>query len=234
MVVVALALALALDPGRARADDQWLWAGHSIDPTTVSEQTLYIFQGHVRAAGPSITVERQGLFPHQTNARGVWLVYRLATLQSPDAFASHAVSQLRRWETAGNSVAGLQLDFDAPTAKLKVYQSYVHDVRAALPPAYQLGVTGLLDWAANADPAALAALGRDADEVVFQMYRGTRPVKDLDQYVAAIAKLSVPFRIGLLASMREGFAELTEVRANPRFRGVVIFPLPPRSRGPAT
>lgn len=224
VLLVLLAASPAVSETAATRDALWIWAGHK--PPAGAGHELYVLQGQVAATKSGLTFERQGLFPAPVGASSLWLVFRLSSLAEPERLAAHALALADRWQAHGERVAGLQLDFDAPTAKLGVYRAFLRAMRAALPPSMKLSVTGLLDWAANGDPALLAAAGAPADEIVFQMYRGRAPVKQLGAYLASFDRLDVPFRIGILPSMAREPA-LEHLRQHPRCLGVVVFPVEP-------
>lgn len=151
----------------------------------------------------------------------LWLVLRAETLDWTPRIHEQLLAAVARWKAAGNNLVGVQIDFDARTHQLSNYAAFLKTVRAKLPREYRLGVTGLLDWSANGDPAGLAALGGVVDELVLQIYQGRRVIPGYQSYLARLDRLKVPFRIGLL---QDGDwsppAGLTE---HPYFRGYVVF-----------
>ncbi|HLL29408.1 MAG TPA: DUF3142 domain-containing protein [Allosphingosinicella sp.] len=162
------------DPDRVAAesyDSFWLWAGVREQPVLAKARTLYLLDGEIRAGEPGrYSALRPGVprLPGKT----VWLVVRTDTLDWPAAAAAGLEARLDRWAAAGNRVEGLQVDFDAGTRSLGRYAGFLRALRRGLPRRYRLSITGLMDWSANGDPAALAGLAGVVDEVVVQTYQG--------------------------------------------------------------
>jgi hypothetical protein len=149
------------------------------------------------------------------------MVVRVETLDWPEAVYNQVLSALARWRAAGNKVVGLQIDFDAGTRHLENYAAFLADLKKRLPTDCRLSITGLLDWSSNGDPAGLAALGGVVDEVVLQIYQGRRVIPGYQGYLAALDRVQIPFRIGLLQG---GDWEVPDRLAdNPWFRGYVVF-----------
>ena len=158
----------------------------------------------------------------------VWLVIRTDTLDWPPQAYALALRHLGQWRAAGNRVVGVQVDFDARTRGLDRYAVFLRGLRTRLPRDAKLSVTGLMDWSANADPPALAGLAGTIDEVVVQTYQGRTTIPGYERYLRRLDRFPIPFRIGLV----EGGAwrEAAGLRANPRFRGYVVFLLPSDDR----
>jgi hypothetical protein len=185
-----------------------------------SARSLYLLQGQVDDGDPVRLVAQRPAVPKIPHA-DVWMVVRVETLDWPDPVYKQVLAALARWRAAGSNVVGLQIDFDAGTRHLERYASFLADLRKRLPREYRLSITGLLDWSSNGDPAGLAALGGVVDEVVLQIYQGRRVIPGYAGYLAALDRLRVPFRIGLLQG---GEWEAPDrLAANPWFRGYVVF-----------
>lgn len=154
----------------------------------------------------------------------LWLVVRTDTLAWPEAAHALVLRHLAQWRAAGNRVAGLQIDFDARTKGLYGYAGLLRDLRRRLPSDARLSITGLMDWSANGDPAALAALTGTVDEVAIQTYQGRATIPGYERYLRRLDGFPIPFRVGLVEGgawrAPEGLA------ANPKFRGYVVFLLP--------
>jgi len=230
----ALALGLlTLGAGSAEAatvnaadyDAFWLWGGVSAQPVLREARTLYVLQGQVGAprGAPDqpARLHAQGIAIPRLKQGEVWVVYRAHSLRwSADSYTT-LLAQLKRWRGAGNPVVGVQIDFDARTRYLAEYADFLRDFRRRLPADYRLSITGLLDWSSNAEPAAIDQLKGVVDEVVVQTYQGRRTIPDYERYLPRVARLQLPFRIGL--------AQYGEWRApdylahSPWFRGYVVF-----------
>ena len=94
-------------------------------------------------------------------------------------------------------------------------------LRARLPAGCRLGVTGLLDWSANGDPAGLAALAGTVDEAVLQTYQGRHIIPGYEGYLGRLGRMTVPFRIGLLQGA--DWRAPDGLEREPLFRGYVVF-----------
>ena len=154
------------------------------------------------------------------------MVYRAQTIAWNDAIINEILSHLELWRASGNSVEGLQIDFDAGTKHLDQYANFLATVRARLPQQYHLGVTGLLDWSANGDPKGLQALAGVVDEIVLQIYQGRRVISGYQTYLAKLDGLNVPFKIGLLQG--GDWDAPDQLQQNLMFKGYVVFLLNPK------
>lgn len=219
--MIALALAAATVDARAY-DSFWLWAGvgprADLAPTLARARAVYLLNGEVKADGRFLA--QRPAVPH-VRGTAVWLVVRVETLTWPPAVRRQLLAQLARWRAAGNRVVGVQIDFDARTRHLDRYAAFLADLRRALPRDCRLGITGLLDWSANGDPAGLNRLAGIVDEVVVQIYQGRRVIPGYAGYVARLGRLPIPFRIGLLEGGE--WRPPPGLTYNPRFRGYVVF-----------
>ncbi len=207
-----------VDP--AAYDQFFLWPGVRPPPAVNRAKVLYILGGEIRRGGPVRLVDMRAGVPHVQGA-AVWLTVRTERLDWDAATRRAVTAMLARWRAAGNRLEGLQIDFDAATAGLDGYRAFLEDVRRHLPPGTRLSITGLLDWSANGDPAALAALAGVADEVVIQTYQGRRTIPGYAAYFRHIDQLPIPHKIALV----EG-GEWTAPPAlarDRRFGGYVVF-----------
>jgi hypothetical protein len=213
---------------QAEAHDAfWLWAGVRPQPVLAQAQTLYLLQGQIDPLGP----EGRGRLRAQGPAAGplqaeVWLVYRAHTLDWPDEIVPQLLSRVERWRRQGNRVRGIQIDFDVGTRHLASYASFLEKLRQRLPDDCGLSITGLLDWGSNGDPAVLNRLGKTLDEVVVQTYQGRHSIPDQQHYLPRVARLRLPFRIGLV--QHGEWQAPADLAGNPWFRGYVVFLLNPR------
>lgn len=221
VLLIALGSPALASPTDARDFDAFfLWAGVKPQPVLAEARSLYLLQGQVEDSDPVRLVSQRPALPQVSHAE-VWMVVRVETLDWPDAVFRQVLSALDRWRAAGNNVAGLQIDFDAGTRHLENYAAFLAGLRQRLPGDCRLSITGLLDWSSNGDPAGLAALGGAVDEVVLQIYQGRRVIPGYAGYLAALDRLEIPFRIGLLQG---GEWEAPEnLVTNPWFRGYVVF-----------
>ncbi|WDF74957.1 DUF3142 domain-containing protein [Novosphingobium sp. KACC 22771] len=165
--------------------------------------------------------------PHVRHAR-IWLTIRLERLDWDETTWRAVLAELMRWQEAGNALAGLQLDFDAHTRGLDHYADFLADVRWRLDPRYKLSITGLLDWSAGGDPAQLTRIGRVVDDLVIQTYQGRSTIPGYEHYLRRLSRLPLAYRIGLVEAGE--WTEPASLRADPHFRGYVVFLLPAGAR----
>lgn len=203
-----------------RYDAFWLWAGVRPQPVLARAKTLYLLEGEVTARDPArLTLLRSGV--PRLPGRDLWLVIRVETLRWGAGIYGAAFDRLAAWRRAGNRVIGVQIDFDARTRHLDDYAAFLADLRRRLPPGTQLGVTGLLDWSANGDPAQLARLGGVVDEVVLQTYQGRQTIPGYQAYLDRLGTFAIPFRIGIVQGGR--WREPAGLAHHPMYRGTVVF-----------
>lgn len=206
-----------VDP--ARYDAFFVWAGVDPPPAVSKAKTVYLLAGEVRRDGSYVALRAT---PRVRTAE-VWLVVRAARLDWTPSLEARLFAELDRW-AVGNRLAGLQVDFDASTKGLDRYAQFLTLLRQRLPVHYKLSVTGLMDWSANGDPGALAALRGVVDEVVVQSYQGRHTIPGYDAYLAKLARVPVPYRVAVV----EGgdWREPVGLSSRPGYRGTVVFLLP--------
>jgi Protein of unknown function (DUF3142) len=201
-------------------DAFWLWAGVKPQPVLDRAKTIYILEGEIRKAyGSRIERLRAGT-PRIAHAN-VWLVYRVETLDWGPNVVPQIKTDLARWRKAGSRAVGVQIDFDAATRGLEGYSAFLKDLRSALPPDTKLGITGLMDWSSRADPGGLKSITPIVDEIIIQTYQGRMTIKGYAGYLAALDRLDIPYRLGLVQN-GEWSAPDTLVQDS-NFKGYVIF-----------
>lgn len=226
-LAAALALAGCGAPSAPRVDPAdhdafFLWAGVTPPAVLDRAKTIYILSGEVRAGDNGHLVPLRPQAPRVRHA-DVWMVVRAERLDWSEAVHARVLRDLARWR-AGSRVVGLQIDFDAKTRGLASYADFLEDLRRRLPAHYRLSVTGLMDWSANGDPAALARLRGVVDELVVQTYQGRHTIPGYEGYMAAIERLPIPYRIGLVE--HGVWRAPPSLARDPQFRGYVVFLLP--------
>ena len=225
---VAGLIVLLMAPGPAVAapteaehyDAFFLWAGVKPQAVLAEARSLYLLQGQVEGGEPARLVSQRPALP-RLSRQEVWMAVRVETLDWPETVYDQVLAALVRWRAAGNNVVGLQIDFDAGTRHLENYAAFLADLRKRLPGDCRISITGLLDWSSNGDPAGLAALAGVVDEVVLQIYQGRRVIPGYQGYLAALDRMQIPFRIGLLQG--GDWEAPGDLAANPWFRGYVVF-----------
>lgn len=207
--------AMQVDP--ARYDAFYLWAGVKPQPVLAQAKTLYILAGEVRRDGAWEPL-RAGA-PRLVGPE-IWLVVRAASLEWPANTRTAIHRELALWQQSSR-VVGLQVDFDAATSGLSDYAAFLRARRRELPREYRLSATGLLDWSANADPAALAQLKGVVDEVVVQSYQHRTTIPGYARYLEKLARVPVPHKVALVQGGE--WREPEALHRDPLFRGYVVF-----------
>jgi len=211
-------------------DAFWLWGGVAPQPALTRARSVYLLQGQISAPSDAVAateVTAQGVSVTPLRQTELWLVYRALTLRWSPRVEATLIAQLRRWRAAGNTVRGIQIDFDARTRHLQDYARFLRELRARLPADCQLSITGLLDWSTNASPAAIDGLRGTVDEVVVQTYQGRHTIADYAAYLPKVARLRLPFKIGIVQGGE--WRAPAQLARNPWFRGYVVFLLNPRA-----
>jgi hypothetical protein len=229
VLLVALLVTACREPDRVDARDYdafWLWAGVAAQPELEHARTIYLLDGEVRDGRPARNIPLLPA-PPRLRDKAVWLVVRTDTLDWPDAAYERIGRDLDAWRD-GNQLQGMQIDFDASTRGLSRYAQFLRDLRRRLPPRYRLSITGLMDWSANGDPQALRGLKGIVDEVVIQTYQGRSTIWGYERYFDRMKDFPISFKVGLIE--KGHWIEPRELRAEPNFRGYVVFLLPPRAR----
>jgi Protein of unknown function (DUF3142) len=206
-----------------KADDYqnfWLWAGVEPQPVLSHAQEIYLLAGEVSDRGKPQVISQRSALPHIVGP-GVWIVYRVQTLEWDEAVFSSILKHTQNWKTEGNRLIGLQIDFDAGTKHLDRYVNFLTRLRMKLPQEFKLSVTGLLDWSANGDPAGLDALAGVVDELVLQIYQGNHVIPGYARYLTRLDRLKIPFRIGLLQGGE--WQDPPSLARNRNFAGYVVF-----------
>lgn len=202
-------------------DAFYLWAGVKPQPVLMKATSLYVLAGEVRRDGAWVPL-RAGA-PKLAGPE-VWLVVRAASLDWSESTRAAIRRELALWQQTAR-VVGIQIDFDAATSGLSDYAVFLKKLRSELPLEYRLSVTGLMDWSANADPAALAQLTGVVDEVVVQSYQGRSTIPGYARYLERLARVPVPHKVALVQG--GAWEEPAALRKDPLFRGYVVFLLNP-------
>jgi len=206
----------------------WLWSGVKASDALKEAQTVYLHQGEVLTRPNEVVFQRLGLPVSRLTFPSIWLTVRFTTLEVPPTIVPRIVRLMQRWQAAGNQVVGLQVDFDAATHQLADYARFLRTLRQQLPPEFALGVTGLLDWAKTGDVATLNSLA--VDELVIQSYQGRHTVDNYQVYLPALARLRIPFKLGLVQNGQRDVQAEAQLRKSPWYRGTVVFMLNPARR----
>lgn len=218
MVFPQISIAAPVDANNY--DSFWLWSGVKSQKVLQQAKTVYLLNGQIEAArNIGLTAQRPAT-PRVKNAK-VWIVYRAATLAWTPKIYDQINAHIKKWRAAGNDVVGVQIDFDAKTAHLGEYAKFLKGLRTKLPADCKLGVTGLMDWGANANAEDLTALSGVVDELIIQTYQGRQTIPDYQNYFTNINRIQIPFHVGIIQNGE--WEEPIGLTQNPNFRGYVVF-----------
>lgn len=212
----------AVDPADYHAF--YLWPGVEPVPQMQGSDAVYVLWGELRKINPD---RSQVLFTGvpSGNAKELWLVVRAERTDWGEGAYTQLLAAADRWNGDGR-LTGIQIDFDSSTGELKGYAQFLKGLRQRLPRGLKLSATGLLDWPANASSADLAAMANALDEIVIQTYQGSTTIPRCAEYIDAVRRLPLPYRIALV----EGGAWQAPpgLADDPRFKGYVVFLLADR------
>nr|WP_205680188.1 DUF3142 domain-containing protein [Brenneria salicis] len=227
-----LAWALAFSAQAATVDASryqafWLWVAVRPQPVLHQAQTLYLHQGEIARRQGKLVFLRQGLPPSKLRVATIWLSYRMTTLDLSDRHLNRMLKLRENWRSHGNQVKGIQIDFDAKSYQLAGYVAFLQQLRKRLPADCQISITGLLDWSKTGDVAQLNRLHESVDELVVQTYQGRNTVTNYVDYLPALLKLKLPFRLGLVQHGKWNRQWQQRLARSPYYRGEVVFLINP-------
>jgi hypothetical protein len=199
----------------------WLWSAVRPQPVLKQAESLYILQGQISKRREKSQFIPQGIRIPRLKQGTVWLAYRVETLNWSDEIFNSISQQITRWKKQGNTVVGIQIDFDARTLHMQQYVQFLQELRQQLPAQYALSITGLLDWSNNTSPEIVNQLAGVVDEVVVQTYQGRATIPNYAAYLPRLAKLQLPFKIGLVQHGQ--WQAPTYLEETPFFRGYIVF-----------
>lgn len=185
---------------------------------------VYILWGEVRKIEPDRNVVLFHGVP-QGPAKELWLVVRAERTDWGEGAYAQLLDAAKRWDRNGR-LTGIQIDFDSSTGELQGYAQFLAKLRKRLPDRFQLSATGLLDWPANARASDLAALAGALDEIVIQTYQGSETIPEYAEYINAVRRLPLPYRIALVEQGE--WQAPPDLARDERFKGYVVFLLADR------
>lgn len=209
----------------------WIWGNIKSASYLSQAKELYILQGNIhfdRSTKQSI-LTAQGIAPIRMPHQKIWLVYRNHHLNWKNNELISILQRVKRWENIDNRIEGIQIDFDAKTQNLHDYAVFLTQLRSQLPRKYKLSITGLMDWSNLQNTKTLQLLRQSIDEIAIQTYQGSTTIPNYPKYLNKIAKLNLPFKIGLVQYGQ--WDRSVDFTNNPHFKGYIVFLLrePPNS-----
>lgn len=206
----------------ARSVGYWLWAGVA-EERVPAGATVYAHVGAVHSGAEGLSFEAQGLGPRELDADGVVVVLRMTALAEAGDLLPLLEEQVTQWHRRGNRVVGVQLDYDAATAKLLRYQDMLGRLRQGLDPDLSLGITGLMDWVYSGRRDELEGVAGQVDEIVFQLYRGRDYHRPLASAQTWLSRLDFDFKVGLLSEHPDNEALLASLADLRHLTGLLYF-----------
>ncbi len=181
-------------------DSFWIWGNITSAPYLKKAKELYILQGSIQndKQTKESKIIPQGVGVLKIPQQKVWLVYRNHILTWNNNEINLIISRIKQWESFGNQIEGIQIDFDSQTKNLKEYAIFLEKIRQQLPQKYRLSITGLMDWANIQNQETLSLLRNNIDEIVIRTYQATKTIENYQAYLQRIETLKLPFKIGLV------------------------------------
>ncbi len=198
----------------------WIWGNISSAAYLHHAKELYILQGEMnwdRAKRTSVFIP-QGIAILQKPQQKIWLVICSHHLNWSEANVEMVIQQ---WKNAGNHIQGLQIDFDAKTQNLQQYAVFLQKIRQQLPQEYRLSITGLMDWTNLQNPNTLTLLRQNIDDIAIQTHRGSTTISNYSAYLAKVAQLQLPYKIGLVQHGQ--WQAPKHLAQDPNFKSYVVF-----------
>ncbi len=190
-------------------------------PDHLSEaESVYLLWGELRADDPTRIVALRREVPRNPGPE-IWLVVRAERLDWGEDAYRQLLAEAARWRAANQRFAGIQVDFDAATLRLRTYATFLRDLRRRLPAGVRLSATGLMDWTAGAPTDDLGSLVGVVDEVVIQTYQGRSTIPGYRRYLPFLERLDIPYRIGLIEGGE--WSPPASLSKDPKFVGYVVF-----------
>jgi hypothetical protein len=204
----------------AQHDAFFLWAGVKAPEVLAKARTIYLLDGEVRAGPHGSCRCGRRCRTSATPRSGWWSGSNGWTGRNRSGGGCWPIlTGGRRRATGWPGCNSISMRARAARSLRRVPRRSA----AAAARRYKLSITGLMDWSAGGDPAALAALGSVVDDVVLQTYQGRRTVPGTKPISARWR--ACPSPIGW-AGGRRRMARAARTGARSPFRGYVVFLLP--------
>ncbi|NQZ09220.1 MAG: DUF3142 domain-containing protein [Algicola sp.] len=216
--VLSLSWPINTTPPQKVELQHWIWQAQDMEFIEQSDG-IVIMQGEFQQVDNQVVFVKKGLAPHPVKFQGsVRLLVRVYALPPVAEFIAQVNYLLQNWQHSGTSVAGIQVDYDSPAAQLDHYHRYLQKVSHHYGREF-ISITGLSSWLADNLPA-LNRFGDVVDYVAIQFYQYHLPVPQVEQHIARLPRLKVPYKVGITTAPR--FAEL-QFNDSPYYTGKLIF-----------
>ncbi|WP_072307590.1 DUF3142 domain-containing protein [Hafnia alvei] len=224
--IIGLILSLSVHADEGRVDAKryhafWLWSAVQSQPVLKQAQILYLHQAEIMLRQGKPVLHKRGLPYSAVKVPELWITVRVSTLDIPDSMLNALLKLRQNWVKTGSHVVGMQIDFDANSYRLDQYSVFLRKLKNKLPPNCKLSVTGLLDWAKTGSIEQLNQL--PVDEIVIQTYQGRHTVTRYQEYLPALLRLKIPFKIGLAQNGVWDLHWQRYLATSPHYLGEVVF-----------
>ena len=189
----------------------WIWSWSVIDATAAGSHpldVLYVQVGRVDAYQKnSASWSWRGNIPPAGKYWALWRYdppAKLNEIQIP-VIASDFIKRKEEAAARGQTIVGLQLDYDCPTNDLVEYKSFLEKLKKALPSGTKISITALLDWF-RPDTNIREVLAH-TNEFVPQFYdsalsqgdalKGIAEPIDFTRWGKTFNSFKVPYRVGI-------------------------------------
>lgn len=201
----------------------WIWADVPVSQAPPGS-IVYLYQGNIINDHNKVIFEHKGIYPHPLQHYQLHLVFRIQnSLPNPEDTAQLVLLVVKQWERFDVPVAGIQLDFDAPTSKLGLYSDFLQKMRPLIPARYLFSVTALADWVNTKERNALRELATVTDRMIFQLYTGRRYIYALSDYSKKLEQLAIPFSIGILDNPQLTTHQIALLEQSKNYQGTIVF-----------
>ncbi len=204
----------------------WLWPGAPIDATAAGTHpfdVLYVHVGRVDSYFKnSVSWPWAAQIPQ---AAEYWALWRydppaLTADSQIDVIARDFVKRKAEASARGQTIVGIQLDYDCPTDDLAQYASFLEKLGKALPAGTRISITALLDWFRQgtrirellAHTSEFVPQFYDAAPNVYGQLRGIAEPVDHGRWGPVFNSFGVPYRVGITTFGRIVFTRNGEVQ----------------------
>jgi hypothetical protein len=183
----------------------WIWAGSP--DGVVSHEGAPIDSMYVQVETVNRVAGRRPAWPDNVPpAKEYWAVWRFeppaqATQQIIPGLVADFEKVRNLAANQGETVVGLQLDYDCPTRDLPAYSRFLTALKKAMPAGTRISITALLDWFRQG--TAARGLVAQVSEYVPQFYDvgaqtgGIAEEIDPARWAPVFNSLDTPYRIGI-------------------------------------
>lgn len=182
----------------------WFWHNYESKVPIAADTQVDSLYVHVPFPGYDLRHSWPLFLPR---AHEYWVAYRIDERRAPEdrqvSWILESFGSIKRITTdEGQTLVGLQLDYDCPTDSLKNYAGLLKKLRRSLPTETRISITALLDWfRPGTDISSVLA---EVNEYVPQFYDVAPPSYrqvglkiDSNKWSPVFNSYRIPYRIGI-------------------------------------